>query len=462
MAITIEMPRLSDTMEEGTLLKWHVAKGDSVSSGDHIADVETDKATMEVQAFDDGTIAALPVEEGATVAVGEVIAVVAEEGEDLDEAAKSASSSSGGKKADSQSKSKSAESGSDESSDNGQAATAVADPEEGGSTGGQMTTQVADAGPVKASPLARKLADEKGVDIGNIQGSGPGGRVIKRDVLAAAEGNGQTQQAGPAVKPAPSESPRSISPAKPAAAPSLGGGSTLEAKEIAVSGMRKTIAKRLVESKTTVPHFQVATSVDMAPLMDLRKTLNTQLEPQGVKLTVNDFIVRATAVAAEQHPVVNASWMGDKIVFHGTVNVGVAIALPEERGGGLVVATLKGVEGMGLRQISAESKRLGKKAKDSGLSTDEMADSTITLSNLGAPQFGEVTQFTAIINPPNAAILAVGSVIEQPVVVDGELAVGKRMSITLSGDHRVIDGASGALYLATLKSTLENPASLLV
>jgi len=199
MAITIEMPRLSDTMEEGTLLKWHVAKGDSVSSGDHIADVETDKATMEVQAFDDGTIAALPVEEGATVAVGEVIAVVAEEGEDLDEAAKSASSSSGGKKSDSQSKSQTAESGDDESSDNGQAATAVADPEEGGSTGGQMTTQVADAGPVKASPLARKLADEKGVDIGNIQGSGPGGRVIKRDVLAAAEGNGQTQQAGPAV-----------------------------------------------------------------------------------------------------------------------------------------------------------------------------------------------------------------------------------------------------------------------
>jgi len=219
--------------------------------------------------------------------------------------------------------------------------------------------------------------------------------------------------------------------------------------------MRKTIAKRLVESKTTVPHFQVTTNVNMAPLMDLRKTLNTQLEQQGV-------IVRATAVACEQHPVINASWMGDKIVYHGTVNVGVAIALPEERGGGLVVATLKGVESMGLRQISAETKRLGKKARDTGLSTDEMSDSTVTVSNLGAPQFGEVTQFTAIVNPPNAAILAIGSVIEQTVVVDGELAVGLRMSITLSGDHRVIDGASGAMYLATLKSTLENPASLLV
>ncbi|MEO0587731.1 MAG: 2-oxo acid dehydrogenase subunit E2, partial [Planctomycetota bacterium] len=223
-----------------------------------------------------------------------------------------------------------------------------------------------------------------------------------------------------------------------------------------------TIARRLVESKTTVPHFQVGTSVDMAPLMALRKTINAQLEPQGVKLTVNDFIVRATAVAATQLPVINASWAGDKIVYHGTVNVGIAIALPEERGGGLVVATLKGVESLGLRAVSAETKRLGKKARDSALSPDEMSDATITVSNLGGPQFGEVTQFTAIVNPPNAAILAVGSIIEQPVVVDGQLAVGHRMSITLSGDHRVIDGAVGAVYLASLKASLENPASLLV
>ncbi|MEM9252646.1 MAG: dihydrolipoamide acetyltransferase family protein [Planctomycetota bacterium] len=441
MAITIEMPRLSDTMEEGTLLKWHVAKGDAVASGDHIADVETDKATMEVQAFDDGTIAALPVEEGTTVAVGDVIAVVAEDGEDLDAAAKAAGSSSAAKPAE-----KTAEANGDAS------ATAVAEP---------VTAAPAPSGggSVKASPLARKLADEKGVDIGTLVGSGPGGRVIKRDVLAAADGNGQT---GPAVTPAPAAPTRTISAIAPAAAPAFTPSETLEAKEVAVSGMRKTIAKRLVESKTTVPHFQVATSVDMGPLLELRKTINAQLEPQGVKLTVNDFIVRATAVAATQHPVINASWMGDRIVHHGTVNVGIAIALPEERGGGLVVATLKGVEGMGLRHISAESKRLGKKAKDSGLSPDEMSDSTITVSNLGAPQFGEVTQFTAIVNPPNAAILAVGSVIQQPVVVDGQLAVGQRMSINLSGDHRVIDGASGALYLATLKSTLENPASLLV
>jgi pyruvate dehydrogenase E2 component (dihydrolipoamide acetyltransferase) len=455
MAITIEMPRLSDTMEEGTLLKWHVAQGDAVASGDHIADVETDKATMEVQAFDDGTIAALPVDEGATVAVGEVIAVLAEEGEDPDQAAKAATSGGGKPKPTDDAK---------DADDAGSADTAAGDPHQGDSTGGQMSTAVASAGPVKASPLARKLAEEHGLDIASIDGSGPGGRVIKRDVLAAAEAG---PSGGPAVKPAPADTPRSIRPATPdrpaaSTAPTLGGGSTLEAREVAVSGMRKTIAKRLVESKTTVPHFQVTTSVNMAPLMSLRKTLNAQLEQQGVKLTVNDFIVRGTAVAAERHPVINASWMGDKIVYHGTVNVGVAIALPEERGGGLVVATLKGVEAMGLRQISAESKRLGGKARDSGLSTDEMADATITVSNLGAPQFGEVTQFTAIVNPPNAAILAIGSVLTQPVVVDGELAVGQRMSITLSGDHRVIDGASGALYLSSLKQTLENPASLLV
>ncbi|MEO0964215.1 MAG: dihydrolipoamide acetyltransferase family protein [Planctomycetota bacterium] len=441
MAITIEMPRLSDTMEEGTLLKWHVAKGDKVASGDHIADVETDKATMEVQAFDDGTIAALPVDEGTTVAVGDVIAVVAEVGEDLDAAAQAAGSTSSGA-------SKPAEAAAEANGD--AAATALAEPV-------TAATAPSGGGSVKASPLARKLADEKGVDLGSLAGSGPGGRVIKRDVLAAAEGNGQA-----VVSPAPAAPTRTISPAAPVAAPTLAAPATLEAKEVAVSGMRKTIAKRLVESKTTVPHFQVATSVDMAPLLALRKTINAQLEAQGVKLTVNDFIVRATAVAAVQHPVINASWMGDRIVHHGTVNVGVAIALPEERGGGLVVATLKGVEGMGLRHISAESKRLGSKAKETGLSPDEMSDSTITVSNLGAPQFGEVTQFTAIVNPPNAAILAVGSVIEQPVVVKGELAVGQRMSINLSGDHRVIDGASGALYLATLKATLENPASLLV
>ncbi|MEM6757252.1 MAG: dihydrolipoamide acetyltransferase family protein [Planctomycetota bacterium] len=440
MAITIEMPRLSDTMEEGTLLKWHVAKGDKVASGDHIADVETDKATMEVQAFDDGTIAALPVDEGTTVAVGDVIAVVAEVGEDLDAAAQAAGSTSSGA-------SKPAEAAAEANGD--AATTALAEP---------VTAAPAPAGggSVKASPLARKLADEKGVNLGSLAGSGPGGRVIKRDVLAAAEGNGQA-----VVSPAPAAPTRTISPAAAPATPMLAP-ATLEAKEVAVSGMRKTIAKRLVESKTTVPHFQVATSVDMAPLLALRKTINAQLEAQGVKLTVNDFIVRATAVAAVQHPIINASWMSDRIVHHGTVNVGVAIALPEERGGGLVVATLKGVESMGLRHISAESKRLGKKAKQTGLSPDEMSDSTITVSNLGAPQFGEVTQFTAIVNPPNAAILAVGSVIQQPVVVNGELAVGQRMSINLSGDHRVIDGASGALYLATLKATLENPASLLV
>jgi pyruvate dehydrogenase E2 component (dihydrolipoamide acetyltransferase) len=229
--------------------------------------------------------------------------------------------------------------------------------------------------------------------------------------------------------------------------------------------MRKTIAKRLVESKTTVPHFQVSVAIDMDPLMELRTTLNKQLETQGIKLSVNDFITRAVALAAVQHPVVNSSWMGDTIVQHGTVNVGTAISLPEERGGGLVVAVARDVQNKGLRQISAEVKDLAAAARGRGLSPEQMSDSTITISNLGMPQYG-VTQFSAIINPPNAAIIAVGAAIEKPVVrkIDGEkkIVIGHEMNATLSGDHRVIDGASAAEYLTTLRTLLENPAGLLV
>ena len=440
MSIEITMPRLSDTMEEGTLVKWRVKPGDEVASGDHLADVETDKATMELQAFDDGKVAALAVKEGETVPVGSTILVLAEDGESLENAAASVSSGS------SSSASAATEGG----------GTAVAAPP---STDTTIATPAPTAAPPsgggkqRVSPVARKIAEEHGVDLGSIQGTGPDGRIIKRDVLAVVDG-GAPGSATTATAPVPAAAPAVT--AKPqAAVPAVG----LEAKTINISNMRKTIARRLVESKTTVPHFQVTVAVDMDPLLELRKTLNAQLEAQGVKLSVNDFITRATALACISHPSANSSWNGDTIIQHGTVNVGIAVSLPEERGGGLVVPVIRDTQNKGLRQISEETKTLAIKARETGLAPEEFADGTITLSNLG--MYG-VSQFTAIINPPQAAIIAVGGAVEKPVVRDGQVVVGHEMNATLSGDHRVVDGAQGAEYLSTFKQLLENPASLLV
>lgn len=463
MPIEITMPRLSDTMEEGTLVKWRVKVGDKVSAGDHLADVETDKATMELQAFDDGTVAKLAIDEGSTVPVGNLILVLADKGESVEDAAKAAGSGGGAaKKPAAEDKGKASgtqappeqrvqkAASTDEAWENedpyaGKIATAQRGADASAAAG------AAEGGRMKVSPLARKLAEEHGVDLGQVRGSGPDGRIVKKDVLAAAE-------AGPKAPAAPAPGKPQVPPtAKPQMAPAR-----LEAKTTPVNNMRKTIARRLVESKTQVPHFQVATSVNVDPLLDLRKVINSQLESQGIKLSVNDFVTRAVALACVQHPLINSSWRGDAIETHGTVNVGTAIALPAEKGGGLVVATIRDVQNKGLRQISEEIRALAGKAKSRGLSPEDMADSTITISNLGGPQFGKVTQFTAIINPPNAAIIAVGAAIEAPVVRDGQLGIGHEMSITLSGDHRVIDGATAAEYLVTLKNLLENPAALLV
>lgn len=449
MSIEITMPRLSDTMEEGTLVKWHVAVGDKIVSGAHLADVETDKATMELNAFDDGTVAKIHVEEGATAPVGSVILVLAEEGESVDEVA-AASTGSAPKAEDA----KSAPASDDAEESDAKPADRDEDAaEDAGAEGGDRQ---------RVSPLARKLAEEHGVDLAKVRGTGPEGRIIKRDILTAAkEGTGKS--AGKSEAKSESKAAPSAAPAPAAAAPAamMHEVPTLEAKSIPLTGMRKTIAKRLVESKTTVPHFQVSVAVDVDPLMALRQTLNQQLEAQGVKLSVNDFITRAVALAAAQHPAVNSSWSDSAIVQHGTVNVGVAVSLPAEKGGGLLVATVRDAHAKGLRQISAQVKGLATKARTSGLSPEEMSDSTITLSNLGMPQYG-VTQFTAIVNPPNAAIIAVGAALEKPVVRRGQIVIGHEMNVTLSGDHRVIDGAVGAEYLATLKQLLENPASLLV
>ena len=408
MPIQIEMPRLSDTMEEGTLVKWRVKVGDKVSAQDVIADVETDKATMEVPVFDEGTIAKLSVDEGATVPVGDIMCVIAEAGEDLEAAA---SASAGEKK----------EAAAQPKESTAERAAPVA--------GGAAPASGGGGSRVKISPLARKLAEEAGLDVNAIKGSGPGGRVIKRDVLEAVEGGGSKASATPAAS-----APAPAAVAAPASVASHDVGPGLEAKTVALSGMRKTIAKRLVESKTQVPHFQVSVTVAMDELMELRGTINGQLKEQGVKISVNDFVMKAIAMSCVQHPVVNASFGGDQVVYHGSVNVGVAIALPiaaDGTGGGLLVATVRDVQAKGLRAISNEVKTLAGKARNNGLSPQEMSDSTIAISNLGMPQYG-VSSFSAIVNPPNAAIIAVGAALQKAVVRDGQLAVGLEMTVTLS------------------------------
>jgi pyruvate dehydrogenase E2 component (dihydrolipoamide acetyltransferase) len=320
---------------------------------------------------------------------------------------------------------------------------------------------------LRVSPVARRMAEELGVDLRRLKGTGPGGRVIKRDILAATEGDSvaETRQAAAAAAAIGTslgtaiETSTPLAVTKPAAAAvaaitPLGAG-----REIPLNGMRQTIARRLVESKQSIPHYQVTMRFAMDDLLAERTRLNRELSSYGVKLSVNDFLVRACALAMGRHPYFNASFAGDRIVMHGDVNVGVAISLDESRGGGLVVGVLRNADLKSLRQISQETRFLAEKAREKGLSMDEMSGATFTISNLG--MFG-VDHFTAIINPPNSAILACGAAIEQPVVRNHQLAVGWEMSATLSLDHRVIDGAMAAQYLATLKDLIERPAALLV
>ena len=424
MPIEITMPRLSDTMEEGTLVKWRVQVGDKIETGDHLADVETDKATMELQAFDDGTVAQLAIKEGSTVPVGNLILVLAEAGESIEDASTTT------------------------------AVLQIADPEKATTvpttrasvlprSTANSDRKTVTKSRIRISPVARKIADEQGLDLSTITGSGPDGRIIKRDVLALASG------------PAPKAPATSIDATpEPSLEPTM-----LEEKTIELSNMRKTIAKRLVESKSTIPHFTVSALINMDSLLELRLTLNNQLKIQDIKLSVNDFVTRAAALAATVHPTINSSWNHETIIQHGTIHVGLAVALSEDQGGGLVVPVLRDVQNKGLRTISLETRDLATKARQRNLSLEEMEGGTLTISNLG--MFG-IEQFTAIINPPQAAILAVGAALAKPVVRNEKITIGHEMIVTLCCDHRVLDGAVAAQYLQTLKRLLENPAALLV
>jgi pyruvate dehydrogenase E2 component (dihydrolipoamide acetyltransferase) len=463
MPKNLSMPRLSDTMEQGTIVKWHVKPGQKVRSGDVIADIETDKATMELQTFDDGVVGGLVVPEGQATPVGAVI-LRWEGGEEP--ASVGAGKISAGASA------------------NGASSAA---PHATETIRASVSTER-----VFASPLARKIAADSGIDLSSVTGSGPSGRIVRRDVEAVLVGsttahapgtNGShsapaSSSAAPIFKAKPlpergvltaAAAATSVPPIAALMMPNLA--SVLTRRSVPLSNMRRTIAARLVESKTTIPHYQVTVSARMDALLALRSQLNDQLASQGVKLSVNDFIVRASALAMHAHPYVNARWNPSKgseaIEMLDQVNVGVAISLPinpDGSGGGLVVATLRNADQKGLRLISSETRALAEKARTKGLSVEEMSDSTFTISNLG--MYG-VDHFTAIINPPNDAILAVGAALEQPVVETGadgvkKLGIGTVMTMTMSSDHRIVDGAMAAQYLQTVKEMLEKPATLLV
>ena len=413
----VQMPKLSDTMTEGTLLKWLVKVGDKVDVGDPLAEVETDKATMEMVAFDDGTVGALYVEAGTKTALGETLAVLLDEGEEAPK-----KPPAGGTLA----------IGSDEDNKVGEIQATSSEVRQTPESEGDKASRV------KASPLARKIATSQNIDLSTITGSGPGGRIVKRDVESA---------------PAASTSvvtdvrtPATISPAP----------ATAQDQRIELSSMRAIIAERLLASKTQIPHFYLHVELDAEPLMGLLKQANIAAGEKSNKLTINDVILKAAASAAVAEPRVNASFDGNAIIQYADVNLSVAIALED----GLVTPVIRSAQAKSLLEISIEVKDLAQRARSKKLSPDEFNGGTITVSNLGA--YG-INSFDAIINPPQAMILSVGGIVKKPVVdKDGQIVAGARMDVGISCDHRVVDGAVGASYLSELKKRLENPASILL
>lgn len=427
----IEMPKLSDTMTEGTLAKWLVSEGSAVKAMQAVADVETDKATMEMQCYFEGTLHKILTQPGQKVPLGAPVAVVLEEDEavpaNLDEliaAAQAKSKAGAAPKEDNPSKS----------------VAKTATPGVRLPQAPQHKRREAASGNgvrVKASPLARKIAEERGVDLSKLEGTGPGGRIVRADVESAPVGGAPVGRvaAAPAIRPV-------VGP---------------DDERVAVSGMRTIIAERLLASKTQIPHFYLNMEVDAAPLMQFRAHLNaTNEKTGGNKYSVNDFILKAVIRAAQAVPAINASWDGDAIVKFKSVGLSVAVAVDD----GLVTPVIKAAETKTLLQISQEVKDMAGRAKNKKLTPDDFAGGTITVSNLGA--YG-IDTFSAIINPPQAAIISVGSIRKVPVVSDkGEIVPGERMWIGLSGDHRVVDGAVAATFLAEMRKLLENPALMLV
>jgi len=425
----ILMPRLSDTMTEGVIAAWHKNIGDKVKKGDLLADVETDKATMELESYKDGELLYIGAQKGDKVAVNSLLCIIGDKAKVDVNGIVAASKGSQGSGA---GKSQESGVGSQESKQAAPAQTqtvAASSPP----AGGNGVTN----GRVKASPLAKKLAAEKGIDIHNIQGTGDGGRIIKSDI------DNYKPTAAPATTGGGSDVPRAI-----AAAPA----GQVSFDEVPVSQMRKVIAKRLAESKFSAPHFYLTMAINMDKAVESRAKLN-DISP--IKISFNDMVLKACALALKQHPKVNSSWLGDKIRFNHHVSIGVAVAVEE----GLLVPVVRFADTKSLSQIADEVKTLAKKAKDKKLQPNEWEGNTFTISNLG--MFG-IEEFTAIINPPDACILAIGAINQIPVVKDGKIEIGNIMKVTLSCDHRVVDGASGSAFLQTLQGLLEEPLRMLV
>ncbi|MBM1631775.1 pyruvate dehydrogenase complex dihydrolipoamide acetyltransferase [Sulfitobacter mediterraneus] len=436
MPTEILMPALSPTMEEGTLAKWLVKEGDTVSSGDLLAEIETDKATMEFEAVDEGVIGQILIPEGSEgVKVNTAIAVLLEDGESADDIGSAAPAP----------KAEAEPSATPDAAPAATAAPAAAAPAPAAPKG-------ADGTRIFASPLARRIAANKGLDLANVTGSGPHGRIVKSDV------EGLSASDAPAAKPAAD----AAAPAAPAAAAQ--GPSTdavlkiyegREFEEVKLDGMRKTIAARLTEAKQSIPHFYLRRDIQLDALMNFRADLNKQLEPRGIKLSVNDFIIKACALALQQVPEANSVWAGDRTLRLKPSDVAVAVAIE----GGLFTPVLKDAEMKSLSALSAEMKDLAARARDRKLAPHEYQGGSFAISNLG--MFG-IENFDAVINPPHGAILAVGAGVKKPIVgKDGEMAVATVMSVTLSVDHRVIDGALGANLLNAIKDNLEAPMTML-
>lgn len=425
MAEIIYMPKLSDTMTEGVVAEWHKKVGDTVKSGELLAEIETDKATMEFESFYDGVLLHIGIEKGKATPVNALLAIIGEKGEDVSAIIANPGTPSGAAAPEKKE----------------EAAPAVATPSPAPvaeSAKAEVVAPVAKAAPavsnssngrILASPLAKKLAEEKGVDLGFISGTGEGGRITKRDVDHYV----------------PYDAPQ-----RPASA--SGGSQTESYTDETISQMRKTIARRLAESKFTAPHFYLTISLDMDNAIEARKTMNAT---EGVKISFNDMVVKSVAMALRKHPNVNSSWLGDVIRRNNHVHIGVAVAVED----GLLVPVVRFADTKGLAQLGDEVRVLAKKAKEKKLQPAEWEGNTFTISNLG--MFG-IEQFTAIVNPPDSCIMAVGGISQEPVVKNGQIVVGNIMKVTLSCDHRVVDGATGAAFLQTFKQYMENPVTMLV
>lgn len=441
MATKVVMAQLSPTMEEGKLVEWKVKEGDQVEAGDLLAEVETDKANMDIEALRGGIVRVLLASEGDVVGIGVLIGVIAEADEDISALLESAAPrpTEAAPEPAPEPASASAPVPVPQPTPEPQPVAAAPSPVDVPAT---ITETARTSGRIKVSPVARRVADAAGLDLAHVSGSGPGGRIIKSDVEAAIA-SGVAPVAAVAAAPGTSAvAPQAMAPA---------GTPRLEDQRIELSQMRKAIAKRLVQSIGPIPHFFLTTEIDMGQALDLRKSLNERLS-EG-KVGVNDLLIKVVAEALARHPEINASFEGDAIRRHGSVDVGIAVAVPD----GLITPVLRNADRKGLVQISVESADLVARARNRRLTPEEYMGATFSISNLG--MFG-IDEFTAIINPPEAAILAVGQTVEKPVVENGEVVVRRRMRVTMSCDHRVIDGAMGAAFLQTLRAMLENPLEL--